>query len=162
MLRDFVDRIFQRCGGENSHCVSCAKADGEITVANTAAKQAMKWAIKFMWRSVKSCQTPRSRAETKNFAGLYPHKHGQEDQDRVQRDPHDVGSPTPPSSMACSLMVNSPWRSNATGPSPSTQPACHQTDGQVLGTNLNYSESTRRYWRVRDCKKRQLFAEGGL
>src|SRR5262249_43963648 len=27
---------------------------------------------------------------------LYPQKHGQEDQDRVQRDPHDVGSPTPP------------------------------------------------------------------
>jgi hypothetical protein len=26
---------------------------------------------------------------------LYPQKHGQEDQDRVQRDPHDVGSPTP-------------------------------------------------------------------
>ena len=27
---------------------------------------------------------------------LYPQKHGQEDQDRVERDPHDVGSPTPP------------------------------------------------------------------
>src|SRR5262249_6597227 len=27
---------------------------------------------------------------------LYPQKHGQEDQDRVQRDPHDVGSPPPP------------------------------------------------------------------
>src|SRR5215470_6718307 len=27
---------------------------------------------------------------------LYPQKHGQEDQDRVQRDPHDVGSPAPP------------------------------------------------------------------
>src|SRR5262249_46090944 len=27
---------------------------------------------------------------------LYPQKHGQEDQDRVQRDSHDVGSPTPP------------------------------------------------------------------
>src|ERR1700757_2052641 len=27
---------------------------------------------------------------------LYPQKHGQEDQDRVQRDPHEVGSPTPP------------------------------------------------------------------
>src|SRR5215813_13260103 len=27
---------------------------------------------------------------------LCPQKHGQEDHDRVQRDPHDVGSPTPP------------------------------------------------------------------
>src|SRR6516225_11089547 len=27
---------------------------------------------------------------------LYRQKHGQEDQDRVQRDPHNVGSPTPP------------------------------------------------------------------
>jgi hypothetical protein len=27
---------------------------------------------------------------------LFPQKHGQEDQDRVQRDPHDVGRPTPP------------------------------------------------------------------
>jgi hypothetical protein len=25
----------------------------------------------------------------------------------------------------------------------------HQTDGQVLGTNLNSSESTRRFWRSR-------------
>ena len=25
---------------------------------------------------------------------LYPQKHGQEDQDRVQRDPHDVGTPS--------------------------------------------------------------------
>jgi hypothetical protein len=41
------------------------------------------------------------------------------------------------------------------------QSACHQTDGQVLGTNLNSSESTRRLWRGRDCKKRQLFTEGG-
>src|SRR5215831_21252406 len=41
------------------------------------------------------------------------------------------------------------------------QSGCHQTDGQVLGTNLNCSESTRRLWRGRDCKKRQLFTEGG-
>src|SRR5215831_13386929 len=41
------------------------------------------------------------------------------------------------------------------------QSACHQTDGQFLGTNLNSSESTRRLWRDRDCKKRQLFTEGG-
>jgi hypothetical protein len=26
---------------------------------------------------------------------LYPQKHDQEDQDRVQHDPHNVGSPTP-------------------------------------------------------------------
>src|SRR5499427_10668006 len=50
------------------------------------------------------------------------------------------------SSTACSLMVNSPRRSNAMGP-PLAQSACHQTDGQVLGTNLNSSESTRRFWR---------------
>src|SRR5215467_8072796 len=56
------------------------------------------------------------------------------------------------SSTACSLMVNSPWRSNAMGPH-LAQSACHQTDGQVLGTNLNCSESTRRFWRGRDCKK---------
>src|SRR5262245_17896330 len=62
------------------------------------------------------------------------------------------------SSTACSLMVNSPWRSNAMGPRALAQSACHQTDGLVLGTNLNSSESTRRFW----SKKRQLFTEGGL
>src|SRR5215510_6809182 len=42
------------------------------------------------------------------------------------------------SSTACSLMVNSPWRRMQWFPPYS---ACHQTDGQVLGTNLNCSES---------------------
>src|SRR5262245_58047398 len=35
---------------------------------------------------------------------LYPQKHGQEDQDRVQRDPHDVGSPT--SSLLYGLLAH--------------------------------------------------------
>src|SRR5262249_14166931 len=35
---------------------------------------------------------------------LYPQKHGQEDQDRVQGDPHDVGSPTP--SLLYSLLAH--------------------------------------------------------
>src|SRR5262245_59646710 len=43
------------------------------------------------------------------------------------------------SSVACSPMVNSPWRSNAMAPA-LAQSACHQTDGRVLGTNLNSSE----------------------
>src|SRR5215471_15263276 len=34
---------------------------------------------------------------------LYPQKHGQEDQDRVQHDPHNVGSPTP--SLLYSLLA---------------------------------------------------------
>src|SRR5262245_47939023 len=60
---------------------------------------------------------------------LYPQKHGQEDQDRVQRDPHYVGSPTHLSSTACSLMVNSPWRSNAMGPPPlHSHPATKRMD----------------------------------
>src|SRR5262245_4799779 len=35
---------------------------------------------------------------------LYPQKHGQEDQDRVQHDPHNVGSPTP--SLVYSLLAH--------------------------------------------------------
>jgi hypothetical protein len=35
---------------------------------------------------------------------LYPQKHGQEDQDRVQHDPHNVGSPTP--SLLYSLLTH--------------------------------------------------------
>jgi hypothetical protein len=35
---------------------------------------------------------------------LYPQKHGQEDQDRVQHDPHSVGSPTP--SLLYSLLAH--------------------------------------------------------
>ena len=41
--------------------------------------------------------SPRLLAGDRHFKPeLYPQKHGQEDQDRVQRDPHDFGRPTPP------------------------------------------------------------------
>ena len=80
---------------------------------------------------------------------LYPQKHGQEDQDRVQRDPHDVGSPTP--SLLYSLLAHGEFSlaQQCNGSPALAQSACHQTDGQVLGTNLNSSESTRRFWRSR-------------
>ena len=68
---------------------------------------------------------------------VYPQKHDQDDQDRIHQDPHDVGSPTPSLLHSCSLMANSPWGHNAR----SLPPACHRTDGQVLGTNLNCCES---------------------
>src|SRR6516162_11940588 len=38
---------------------------------------------------------------------------------------------------------------------------CRQSRTQVLGTDLNCSESTRRFWRGRDRKKRQLFYRRG-
>src|SRR5215467_8490717 len=59
---------------------------------------------------------------------LYPQKHGQEDQDRVQRDPHDVGSPTPP--ILYGLLngeFSLAWQCN--GPPPShSQPATKRKD----------------------------------
>jgi hypothetical protein len=68
---------------------------------------------------------------------VYPQKHDQEDQDRIRHDPHDVGSQRRLSSTACSLMAGPPWGRNAWVP----HSACHRMDGQVLGADLNCSES---------------------
>ena len=69
---------------------------------------------------------------------VYPQKHDQDDQDRIHTTTHTMSEAQPRlSSTACSLMANSPWGRNAR----SLPPACHPTDGQVLGTNLNCSES---------------------
>src|SRR5262245_21531475 len=43
------------------------------------------------------------------------------------------------SSTACSLMAGPPWGRNAWVP----HSACHRMDGQVLGADLNCSESSR-------------------
>src|SRR6516165_5260713 len=65
------------------------------------------------------------------------------------------------SSTACSLMVNSPWRSNAMGPPPShTKPDTKRMERSLGQTSI--LPNRRDGFVGRDCKKRQLFTEGGL
>src|SRR5262245_64444427 len=93
---------------------------------------------------------------------VYPQKH---DQDRIHPTTDTMSEAQPRlSSTACSLMANSPWGRNAR----SLPPACHRTDGQVLGTNLNCSESRaaprcetcltarKSHWRPKDRKSTRL------
>ena len=59
----------------------------------------MSWVceLPFSRRAVSRRQQRGSKDGHRDFKPeLYPQKHGQEDQDRLQRDPHDVGKPTPP------------------------------------------------------------------
>ena len=83
---------------------------------------------------------PIARRLSRRFGrNLYPQKHDQDDQDRIHHDPHDVGSPTP--SLLHSLLAHGEFSLGSQCKVPSPHSACHRTDGQVLGTNLNCSES---------------------
>src|SRR5262249_21253277 len=64
------------------------------------------------------------------------------------------------SSTACSLMVNSPWRSNAMGPPPlHSQPATKRMDRSLVQTLILLNRLV--CFGGRDCKT-TTFTEGGL
>ena len=76
-----------------------------------------------------SCQPFRAPAGCRRDfrLGLYPQKHDQEDQDRIQHDPHDVRRPTP--SLLCGLLAHGGFSLGRNA----ARSACHREAGKSLG-----------------------------
>src|SRR5262249_12346725 len=91
---------------------------------------------------------------------LYPFKHGQEDQARVQRDPYDVGSPTPPLTYSLLSLGEFSLAYRCNGSLHRVELACHLTAARDLVSDLTASELMRRFWRVRMVKNDNFIQKG--
>ena len=104
---DVVEEVFAAPSRSNSiglvsnssHPVAIAFSRSPASTCADKAMMGMFWVCECLSDAARlpSRQQRASKDGHRDFKPeLYPQKHGQEDQDRVQRDPHDVGSPTPP------------------------------------------------------------------
>src|SRR5262245_41039907 len=84
----------------SSHPVAIAFSRSPASARADKAMMGMSWVCELPFRGRAASQPSTTGIEGDDHRDfkpeLYPQNHGQEHQDRVQRDPHDVGSPTPP------------------------------------------------------------------
>ena len=83
----------------SSHPVAIAFSRSPASACADKAMMGMSWVCELPFRrhAASHPSTTGIEGRPRDFKPeLYPQKHGQEDQDRLQRDPHDVGKPTPP------------------------------------------------------------------